>query len=151
AGGKTADCSAEMTAAKNRTSAPAPAPGGTPMPSSIVKEADGNSFELPGGRWSYTLVRDDTPRRCGEGVEGACLKRTVYVTNGSQQELECKAYIKYDGTDAQGHAQADAQAVVSKQTLRAVVWSLAKQGVNASTFEATCTPRAPLPPLKTEA
>jgi TonB family protein len=35
--------------------------------------------------------------------------------------------------------------------VRAVVWSLAEQGVSASTFDAACTPRAPLPPLKTEA
>jgi TonB family protein len=149
AGGKTADCTAEMAGAKNRT--PAPAPGGTPAPSAIVKEADGHSFELPGGAWSYTLVRDETPRYCGEKADKTCVKRTVFVTNGSDQELECKAYIKYDGVDAQGKPQADAQAVVSKQRLRSVVWSLAEPGVNAATFEATCTPRAPLPPLKTEA
>lgn len=150
AGGKPADCSAQMAAAKNRSDASF-APGGTPTPSNIVKEADGNSFELPGGRWSYTLVRDDTPRKCGEKTDKPCVKRTVFVTNGSEQELECKAYIKYDGTDAQGRGQTDAQAVVSKQTLRAVVWSLAPQGVNASTFEAVCTPRAPMPPLETKA
>lgn len=148
-GGKTADCASHMTAAKNRT--PGPAPGGTPMPSSIVKEADGHSFELPGGAWSYTLVRDETPRYCGEKADKHCVKRTVFVTNGSEQELECRAYIKYSGADAQGRSQTEAQAVVLKQTLRAVVSSLAEQGVNAETFEATCTPRAPLPPVSTEA
>src|SRR5690606_23499960 len=64
AGGKTADCSTHMAEAKNRTNSPAP--GGTPAPSNIVKEADGYSFELEGGAWSYTLIRDDTPRYCGK-------------------------------------------------------------------------------------
>lgn len=150
AGGKTADCASHMAAAKNRT--PAPAPGGTPAPSPFVKEADGYSFELQGGSWSYTLIRDETPRNCGEKQSGKpCLKRTVFVTNGSDVELECKAYIKYEGVDAQGRGQTEAQAVVLKKTIRAVVGSLAEQGVNAATFEATCTPRPPLPPLNTEA
>ena len=152
AGGKTADCASHMAAAKNRAPAPPPLePGGTPAPSPIVKEADGYSTEIPGGgRWSYTLIRDETPRYCGEKADKQCLKRSVFVTNGSERELECKAYIKYDGNDAQGRPQVEAQAVVAKQTLRAVVWGLSERGVNASTFEATCTPRAPLPPLKTE-
>jgi TonB family protein len=149
AGGKNADCSSHMAAAKNRT--PAPAPGGTPMPSNIVKEADGYSFELQGGSWSYTLIRDDTPRYCGEKADKHCVRRTVFVSNGSDQELECKAYIKYDGTDAKGNAQPDAQAVVLKKSIRAVLASMAEQGVNAGTFEATCKPRPPLPPLHTEA
>lgn len=149
AGGKTVDCSSHMAAAKNRT--PGPAPGGTPLPSSIVKEADGHSFELQGGAWSYTLIRDETPRYCGEKTDKHCLKRTVFVTNGSEQELECRAYIKYGGADAQGRTQTEGQAVVLKQQLRAVVSSLAQDGVNAETFEATCTPRAPLPPVGTQA
>lgn len=149
AGGKTADCSTHMAAAKNRT--PGPAPGGTPTPSSLVKEADGHSFEAQGGRWSYTLIRDETPRHCGgDKTDKPCLKRTVWVTNGSDQELECKAYIQYEGTDAQGRTQTEAQAIVNKQTIRAVVSSMAQQGVNASTFEAACKPRAPMPPLHTE-
>lgn len=152
AGGKTADCSKHMAAAKNRTPAPpAPAAGGTPAPSPIVKEADGHSFEAQGGRWSYTLIRDETPRYCGDDkTDKPCVKRTVFVTNGSEQELECKAYIKYEGTDAQGREQTEAQAVVLKQTIRAVVSSLAQQGVNAATFEADCKPRPPMPPLHTE-
>ncbi|WP_157995244.1 TonB family protein [Peristeroidobacter soli] len=149
AGGKAADCSSHMAAAKNRT--PAPAPGGTPMPSNIVKEADGYSFELQGGSWSYTLIRDDTPRYCGEKADKHCVRRTVFVSNGSDLELECKAYIKYDGTDAKGVAQPEAQAVVLKKTIRAVLASMAVEGVNAGTFEATCKPRPPLPPLNTEA
>ncbi len=151
AGGKTADCSKHMAAAKNRTPAPALAPGGTPAPSPIVKEADGHSFEAEGGRWSYTLIRDETPRYCGaDKGDKPCLKRTVFVTNGSEQELECKAYIAYEGVDAQGRPQTEAQAVVLKQTIRAVVSSMAEQGVNASTFEAVCKPRPPMPPLKTQ-
>jgi TonB family protein len=150
AGGKSADCSSFMAAAKNRT--PAPAPGGTPAPSSIVKEADGYSTELASGAWSYTLIRDETPRYCGEQKpDKQCVRRTVFVTNGSDEELECKAYIKYDGADAQGRAQVDAQAVVLKKTIRAVVASLAEAGVSASTFEATCKQRTPLPPLSTDA
>jgi TonB family protein len=150
AGGKTADCASFMLAAKDRT--PAPAPGGTPAPNSIVKEADGYSTELPSGAWSYTLIRDETPRYCGEQkADKQCVRRTVFVTNGSDEELECKAYIKYDGTDAKGRAQVDSQAVVLKKSIRAVVGSLAETGVSASTFEAVCTPRAPLPPLSTDA
>ncbi|GFE81629.1 hypothetical protein GCM10011487_36290 [Steroidobacter agaridevorans] len=148
AGGKTADCSSHMAAAKNRT--PGPAPGGTPMPSNIVKEADGYSFELQGGAWSYTLIRDDTPRYCGDS-EKHCVRRTVFVTNGSEQELECKAYIKYEGADAKGNAQPEAQAVVLRKSVRAVIASMAHQGVNAATFEASCKPRPPLPPLDTQA
>lgn len=150
AGGKTADCSSFMAAAKNRT--PAPAPGGTPAPSAIVKEADGYSTELSGGAWSYTLIRDETPRYCGEQkADKQCVRRTVFVTNGSDQELECKAYIKYEGTDAKGRQQVDSQAIVLKKSIRAVVASIAEQGVSASTFEAVCTPRTPLPPLSTDA
>lgn len=150
AGGKTADCASYMAAAKDRT--PAPAPGGTPAPSSIVKEADGYSTELAGGAWSYTLIRDETPRYCGEQKpDKQCVRRTVFVTNGSDVELECKAYIKYDGADAQGRPQVESQAVVLKKTIRAVVGSLAEQGVSASTFEAVCTERPPLAPLGTDA
>lgn len=149
AGGKTADCTSYLAAVKDRT--PAPAPGGTPPPSSIVKEADGYSTELAGGAWSYTLVRDDTPRHCGEQKpDKQCVRRTVFVTNGSDVELECKAYIKYDGADSQGRAQVDSQAIVMKKTIRAVVASLAETGVNASTFEAVCKERPPLPPLGTD-
>jgi len=150
AGGKTADCASSMAAAKDRT--PAPAPGGTPAPSAIVKEADGYSTDLPGGAWSYTLIRDDTPRYCGEQKKDKqCVRRTVFVTNGSDLELECKAYIKYDGTDAQGRAQVESQGIVSRKTIRAVVASIAETGVSASTFEAVCSQRPPLPPLSTDA
>jgi len=149
AGGKAADCSSHMAAVKENLT-PAPAPGGTPPPSAFVKEADGYSVELEGGAWSYTLIRDETPRRCAK-IDKPCVRRTVFVTNGSDQELECKAYVKYEGTDAEGRAQTESQAVVLRKTVRAVVASLAETGVSASTFEAVCTPRAPLPPLKTEA
>ena len=148
AGGKTADCSSHLAAVKNRT--PEPAPGGTPAPSMIVKEADGHSFELQGGAWSYMLIRDETPRYCDEKADRQCVRRTVFVTNGSEQELECTAYVQYDGADAQGRQRAESQAVVLKKSIRGVVASLAEKGVNASTFEAACTPRAPLPPLSTD-
>jgi TonB family protein len=149
AGGKVADCSTHMAAVKDRT--PAPAPGGTPAPSSFVKEADGYSVELQGGAWSYTLIRDETPRYCPGKTDKQCVRRTVFVTNGSDQELECKAYVKYEGTDAEGRAQTESSAVVLRKTIRPVVGSVAEVGVSASTFEAVCTPRAPLPALKTEA
>jgi TonB family protein len=149
AGGKAADCSSHMAAAKSRSDTPAP--GGTPRPSNIVKEADGYSFELEGGAWSYTLIRDETPRYCGERSDKHCVRRTVFVTNGSDQELECKAYIKYEGTDAKGNPQPEAQAVVLKKQIRAVIASMAEEGVSAATFEASCKPRPALPPLKTEA
>lgn len=149
AGGKTADCTAQMAEAKSRTSTPAP--GGTPVPSNIVKEADGYSFELQGGAWSYTLIRDDTPRYCGQNAEKHCVRRTVFVTNGSEQELECKAYIKYEGADAKGNAQPSAEAVVLKKSIRAVLASMAEEGTNAATFEASCKPRPPMPPLNTQA
>lgn len=149
AGGKTADCVSHMAAVKDRT--PAPAPGGTPAPSAFVKEADGYSFELQGGAWSYTLIRDETPRLCAEKADKRCVRRTVFVTNGSDLELECKAYIKYEGADAEGRVQTESQAVVLRKTIRAVVASNAEEGINAATFEATCKPRPPLPPLKTEA
>jgi TonB family protein len=150
AGGKPADCASFMAAVKNPT--PKPAPGGTPLPSAFVKEADGYSVELQGGAWSYTLIRDETRRYCSEKADKQCVRRTVFVTNGSDQELECKAYIKYEGVgDSEGRPQTEAQAVVLRKTIRAVVASLAEQGQSASTFEAVCTPRTPLPPLNTEA
>jgi TonB family protein len=71
------------------------------------------------------------------------------VRNGSGQVLECRAYITYEGTDAEGRETVEAKAVVSEKSVRAVVVSLATRGVNARTFEAQCTPRAPLPPLST--
>jgi TonB family protein len=118
------------------------------VPSNVVKEADGYSFDVTGGAWSYTLIRDDTRRYCtAAGKE--CVRRTVFVRNGSPQDLECKAYIKYEGKDAEGKESTEAQAVVLANTIRAVVASLAERGVNAATFEAQCTVRPPLPPLST--
>jgi TonB family protein len=73
------------------------------------------------------------------------------VTNNSSSTLECKAYVAYEGTDAEGRTRMDSQAVVLGKSLRAVVSSLAPRGVNAQTFEASCTPRAPLAPLDTPA
>ena len=143
---KAADCSSYMTADSS-----APAPGGTPPPTSIVKEADGYTYDVGDGAWSYTLLRDERARRCGPKSDKVCVQRTVYVRNGSSTPLECKAYIAYEGTDAQGRARVEAQAVVLDKSLRPVVSSLAERSVSAQTFEAECKPRAPLPPLKTAA
>ncbi len=87
-----------------------------------------------------------------ENAEKRCLKRTVFVTNGSDQNSECKAYIKY-GAPMRRVASAEltrADGGEQEDDLRAVVWSLAEQSVNAATFEADCKLRAPLPPLKTD-
>jgi TonB family protein len=146
-GGKarqSADCSSYMTA-----DASSPAPGGTPTPTSLVKEADGHSFDLPDGKWSYTLIRDERGRRCGAKLDQECVQRSVWVRNNSSSTLECKAYVAYEGTDADGHLRTESQAVVVEKSLRAVVSSLAARGVAAQTFEAECKPRAPLPSLGT--
>jgi TonB family protein len=143
---KAADCSAYMT-----PDASMPAPGGTPLPSSLVKEADGYSYDLADGKWSYTLIRDERPRRCGAKMDQECVQRSVWVVNNTGSTLECKAYVAYEGTDADGQARTESQAVVVEKSLRSVVNSLAPRGVNAQTFEAQCKPRAPLPPLATKA
>jgi TonB family protein len=142
---KAADCSQYMAADASQ-----PAPGGTPLPNSYVKEADGYSFELPDGVWSYTLIRDERGRRCGPKMDQECVQRSVWVRNNSTSTLECKAYVAYEGTDADGHPRTESQAVVVDKSLRAVVSSLAVRGVDAQTFEATCTARKPLPPLDTK-
>ena len=137
-GKKPADCSAQLAAA-------ASAPIGDPpahMRGDLVREADGHSFELSDGAWSYSLIRDETPRRCGPQADQICMQRAVYVRNGSSQTLECKGYVAYEGTDAEGRDQVEAQAIVSEKSVRAVVVSLAPRGTNARTFEAQCKPRA---------
>jgi TonB family protein len=141
-----ADCSEYMT-----PDASQPAPGGSPLASSLVKEADGYSYDLPDGKWSYTLIRDERGRRCGPKMDQECVQRSVWVRNNSASTLECKAYVAYEGTDAEGRPRTESQAVVVEKSLRAVVSSLALRGVNAQTFEAECKPRAPLPPLGTKA
>lgn len=140
---RAADCSPFISAATNR------ARPNTPAMSQLVVESSGHTFEIPGGSWLYYLVRDDSMRRCAQQQE--CLYRAIHVRNDSDEVLECKAEITYEGTDIAGNATARSQALVSERTTYVVLESLAKQGVNAQTFDASCTPRAKLPPLDTPA
>lgn len=116
-----------------------------------VTEADGRSVELPGGVWSYSLLRDDTLHACGDKGEAQCYLRMVFVRNGSDQALECKGTITYDGTDILGKPSAERRVLVPEKSMRGIVVSAAEQSVNASTFDADCAARAPLPPLDTPA
>jgi TonB family protein len=140
---RAADCSSFITAAAKR------ARPNTPVTSQLVVESSGRTVEIPGGSWLYYLVRDDSARRCAQQQE--CLYRAIHVRNDSDDVLECKAEITYEGTDIAGNATAHAKALVSERTTYVVLESLAKQGVNAQTFDASCTPRAKLPPLDTPA
>lgn len=117
--------------------------------SNWVTEADGRSIELPSGVWSYSLYRDDTLRACGEKGEARCFLRMVYVRNGSDQTLECTGKIAYGGTDILGKSSTEYRALVPEKSMRAIVISAAEQSVNATTFDADCLARPPLPPLDT--
>jgi TonB family protein len=119
--------------------------------SNWVKEADGYTTELPGGVWSFTLYRDDMPRPCGDNNAQSCLVRMVYVLNGSDRALECTGSISYEGTDITGKPTTQYRALVPERSSRGIVVSAAERSINASTFDADCTPRAPLPPLDTPA
>jgi TonB family protein len=143
---KPADCSTHIANAGSREPSAAP-----PVPEGLVKEADGHTFELASGVWSYTLIRDDRPRLCGEKREQICLIRTVYVSNGSDEVLECAGTLAYEGADIDGRAEVQSKAVVSAKQTRAVVTSAAPREVAAKTFDAQCTARAPLPALDTDA
>jgi len=142
---RAADCSSFITAAANRSS------GARTATTQLVVEASGNTVEVPGGTWLYYLVRDDTPRRCAKQGPAECLYRAVHVRNDSDSVLECKGEITYDGTDADGKTTTHSQVLAAERGTYLLVESLAKQGVNASTFDATCTPRAKLAPLDTPA
>lgn len=139
---RAADCSSFITAAADK------ARPSTPITNQVVVESSGRTTEIPGGSWLYYLVRDDTARRCA-GQE--CLYRAVHVRNDSDDVLECRAEITYEGTDVAGNATTRSQSLVSERSTYVVVESLAKQGINAQTFDVTCTPRAKLPPLDTPA
>jgi TonB family protein len=80
-----------------------------------------------------------------------CLYRAVIVVNDSDDTLECKGQITYDGVDMAGNKQAQAQALVSARSSQIVAGSLAKDDISASVFDAVCTPRAKLAPLDTPA
>jgi TonB family protein len=142
---RAADCSSYMTAAANRSG------GSRAVTSELVVEASGSTVAVPGGSWLYYLVRDDTPRRCSRQGAEECLYRAVHVRNDSDTVLECKGEITYEGTDANGNATTRSQVLAAERGTYLLVESLSKQGVNAQTFDATCTPRAKLPPLDTPA
>jgi TonB family protein len=139
---KPADCASFISAATKR------ARPNTPAMSQLVVESSGRTSEIPGGSWLFYLVRDESMRRC---AQQECLYRAIHVRNDSDDVLECKAEIAYEGTDIEGKPTAHSQALVSERTTYVVLESLAKQGTNAQTFDATCKPRAKLPPLDTPA
>jgi TonB family protein len=122
---------------------------GSGVSSNWVTEADGRSVDLPTGIWSFTLYRDNTLHRCGDQGSQQCFVRMVYVRNGSNQALECTGTIEYAGTDILGKPVTESRALVPEKSMRAIVISAAEQSVNASTFDAACVARPPLPPLDT--
>jgi TonB family protein len=145
---KQADCSSYIASAANQVGG-----GGTPTTTELTIEASGHTFEIPGGgNWRYYLARDIRPRRCSaQETTDECLYRTVHVRNDSDETLECKGEISYVGTDSRGQKTVTGQLLVAGRGTYVLVESLAKQGVDAETFEAKCTPRAKLPSLDTPA
>lgn len=136
-----ADCASHIEAAANRT-------GTTPATEELVIEASGHLFELPSGSWRFLLARDATPRPCNMGAD-QCFYRAVVVLNESNEVLECTGEITYEGTDISGSSKTQAKALVLERTTRIVAASVAKDDVNASVFDATCTARPALPALET--
>jgi len=146
---KPADCSSYITAAANQTSSA----GGTPTTTELTIEASGRTTNIPdGGSWAYYLARDVRPRRCSaqEATED-CLYRAIHVRNDSDAVLECKGELTYVGTDSRGQKTSSAQLLVSGRGTYVLIESLARQGIDAETFDAQCTPRPKLPPLDTPA
>lgn len=118
----------------------------------LTVESSGHTFQLAGGSWLYYLVRDDRPRRCSQQQAAEeCLYRAVHVRNDSDDVLECRGEITYAGTDSKGEVTARGQQLVSERAIFVVVESLAKQGIDAESFEARCTARPKLPALNTPA
>ena len=145
---KPADCSSYISSAANQVGG-----GGTPITTELTIEASGHSFDIPGGgKWLYYLARDIRARRCSaqEATED-CLYRAVHVRNDSDEVLECKGEITYVGADSRGQKTATGQLLVSGRGTYVLAESLAKQGVDAETFEAKCNVRAKLPTLDTPA
>jgi TonB family protein len=143
---KPADCSKHIAEAATQTST------GAPPVESLVIESSGHRFDLPnGGAWRYLLARDDKPRRCGSANEMSCLYRAVIVMNESDETLECKGQITYQGADVTGKEKSQSQALIAPRSTGVVGGGLAKDDVSASVFDAVCTPRAKLPPLGTPA
>jgi TonB family protein len=146
---KPADCSSYIASAGNQVGGG----GGTPITTELTIEASGHTFELPGGgSWLYYLARDVRARRCSVQETGEdCLYRAVHVRNDSDEVLECRGEITYAGVDSRGQKTVTGQLLVSGRGTYVLVESLAKQGVDAETFEAKCTARAKLPTLDTPA
>lgn len=144
---KPADCSSYIAAAATQVGG-----GGTPVTTELTIEASGHTFEVASGRWLYYLARDIRPRRCTakEATED-CLYRAIHVQNESDETLECKGEISYAGTDARGQKTATGQLLIAGRGTYLLVESLAKQGIDAETFDANCTARAKLPALDTPA
>lgn len=138
-----ADCSQYLQAAAHRTTGQ--------NVEELVVEASGHRTEVPGGSWIFLLARDDVPRRCGANYGQECLYRALIVRNESESVLECKGEITYEGTDIDGNPTTQSQALVLERSARIIAASLAQRDVNASTFDARCTPRAKLPALNTPA
>ena len=141
---KPADCSKHFESAASR-------PTGTPSAEQLVIESSGHRFDVASGSWMYLLARDQESRPCGNGNSLQCLYRGVIVVNESDETLECKGQITYDGTDLTGKKQTQSQALVNARSTQIVAGSLAKDDVSASVFDAVCTARAKLPPLDTPA
>lgn len=144
---KAADCSSYITAAANQVVS------GKQVTTELTIESSGNSTEIPGGgSWLYYLARDIKPRRCSAQVAAEdCLYRAVHVRNDSDETLECKGEITYVGTDSKGRHSVTSQLLVTGRGTYLLVESLAKQGVDAETFDAQCRVRPKLPPLDTPA
>lgn len=140
---QTVDCKTHIANAAQRAES---APGAEQM----TIEASGHRFDVASGSWLYLLARDQTARSCGSG-NLQCFYRAVIVVNESDETLECKGQITYDGMDIDGKKQTQAQALVNPRSSQLVVGSLAKDDISASLFDAVCNARAKLPPLETAA
>jgi TonB family protein len=145
---KPADCSSYIAAASTQVTG-----GGSPITTELTVEASGRTVDVPGGgRWLFYLARDIRPRRCSvQDATEDCLYRAVHVRNDSDETLECKGEITYTGADSRGQKTAASQLLVTGRGTYMLVESLAKQGVDAETFDAQCTPRPKLPALDTPA
>jgi TonB family protein len=137
------DCKAHIASAGERAST---APGAEQM----VIESSGHRFDVASGSWLYLLARDQAARPCGAN-NLQCFYRAVIVVNESDETLECKGQITYDGTDLDGKKQTQSQALVTPRSSQLVAGSLAKDDISASLFDAVCNVRAKLPPLDTAA
>jgi TonB family protein len=145
---KAADCSTYIAAAAKQ----APS-AGTPTTTELTVESSGRTTEIPGGgSWLFYLARDIRPRRCSaQQAAEDCLYRAIHVRNDSDETLECKGEITYAGTDSKGLHMTTSQLLITGRGTFLLVDGLAKQGVDAETFDAQCKVRPKLPPLETPA